>query len=99
MDFNGWKNKETWLVNVWYMDHMPDYFVDMDQFYVEPNELENAITCIAEESEALSQLPAGLLADFISTCWSEVDWHSLADCLNAILTNRGLQLKTCKVNL
>ena len=85
MDYNGWKNKETWLVNVWYMDSMPEYFADMGQFHVEPDELEDAVTYIVEESEALSQLPAGLLSDFINTCWGEVDWYSLADRLNETL--------------
>lgn len=83
--YNGWKNKETWLVNIWYMDSMPDYYAEMDQHHVEPYELEEAVTYIAEECEALSSLPAGLLSDFISTCWGEVDWHSLADHLNDIL--------------
>ena len=80
--YNGWKNKETWLVNIWYMDSMPDYFEVVEQYHVEPNELEEAVTYIAEECEALSQLPAGLLSDFISTCWGKVDWHSLAAHLN-----------------
>ena len=83
--YNGWKNKETWLVNVWYMDHMPEYFADMDQYEVEPNELEEAVTYICEEGEALSSLPSGLLSDFISTCWGEVNWHELADHLNETL--------------
>lgn len=88
MEYNGWKNKETWLVNLWYMDHMPDYFADAGQYHVEPNELEEAVQYIAEESEALSQLPAGLLSDFIQTCWGQVDWHELAEHLNADL-NEG----------
>lgn len=83
--YYGWKNKETWLVNIWYMDYMPVYFEDMDQYHVEANELEEAVTYIAEEGEALSSLPSGLLSDFISTCWGEVDWHSLADHLNDTL--------------
>ena len=80
--YNGWKNKETWLVNIWYMDSMPEYFSEMEQYYVDPKELEEAVTYIAEECEALSSLSSGLLADFISTCWGEVDWHSLAEHLN-----------------
>ena len=83
--YNGWKNKETWLVNIWYMDSMPEYFAEMDQYHVEPNELEETVQYISEECEALSQLPAGLLSDFIQTCWGEVDWHSLADHLNETL--------------
>ena len=69
--YNGWKNKETWLVKIWYMDRMRDYYADMDQYHVEPNELEEAVTYIAEECEALSSL--------------EVDWRSLADHLNDTL--------------
>lgn len=85
--YNGWTNKETWLVNVWYMDSMPEYFADMDQFHVEPNELQESIQYIAEESEALSQLPAGLLSDFINDSWREVNWHELAQALNHTLAD------------
>jgi hypothetical protein len=85
MSYNGWKNKETWLVNLWYMDSMPEYFSDMGQDHVEPEELKDAVVYIAEECEALSQLPAGLLSDFINTCWAEVDWKELASSLNESL--------------
>jgi len=83
--YNGWKNKETWLVNVHYMDNMPEYFADSEQYHVEPEELQETITYIAEECEALSQLPAGLLSDFINDAWSEVDWYELAEHLNHTL--------------
>lgn len=83
--YNGWTNKETWLVNIWYMSAMPEYFVEADDYHVEANELEEAVKYIAEEGEALSQLPAGLLSDFINTCWAEVNWHELADHLNETL--------------
>ncbi len=84
-EYNGWTNKETWLVNVWYLDSMPEYFAEMEQYHVEPNELEEAVTYICEETEALSSLPVGLLSDFIQEGWSVVDWHSLADHLNTNL--------------
>ena len=80
--YNGWTNKETWLVNLWYMPEMPQYFADMEQYEVEPSELKDAVTYIVEECEALSQLPTGLLSDFIQTCWSEVNWNELAEHLN-----------------
>ena len=87
MSYNGWTNKETWLVNIWYMDSMPEYFADMERFQIVPSELRDAIQYISEECEALSQLPAGLLSDFIQTCWSDVDWNELADHLNEILAD------------
>ena len=81
-DYNGWTNKETWLVNLWYMNDMPYYFTTIDQYHAEPKELEEAVTLVAEESEALSILPVGLLSDFINTCWNKVNWHQLADHIN-----------------
>ena len=84
-DYNGWTNRETWLVNLWYMDDMPKYYSDTDQYYVEPNELEEAVTYICEESETLSQITYGLIGDFIRTSWSRVNWHELADALNETL--------------
>lgn len=83
--YNGWTNKETWLVNVHYMDSMPDYYIDMAVYHVDADELEEAVRHIAEECEALSQLPAGLLSDFINDAWSEVNWYELADHLNETL--------------
>lgn len=85
MEYNGWTNKETWLVNIWYMDAIPEYFAEMDQYEVDHSELEDAVTYICEESEALSSLPVGLLSDFIRDAWSEVNWHELADHLNGTL--------------
>ncbi len=87
MEYNGWKNKETWLVNIWYMDAMPEYFAEMEQFAVDASELEGAVTYICEESETLSQLPVGLLSDFIRDSWGEVDWHDLAKHLNFELSS------------
>ena len=86
MEYLGWNTKQTWLVNIWYMEGMAEYFADMDQYHVSQDELEETVKYIAEESEALSQLPqAGLLSDFISTCWYEVDWKTLTDRLNETL--------------
>ena len=85
MEYLGWNTKQTWLVNIWYMDAMPEYFADMDQYHVSQDELEETVKYMAAEYEAMSQLPAGLLSDFISTCWYEVDWATLTDRLNETL--------------
>lgn len=83
--YNGWTNKETWLVNAWYLDEMPEYYAEMDIYHVEAYDLKDNIPGIAEECEALSQLRPGLLSDFISDAWSEVNWQELADHLNETL--------------
>ena len=81
-DYNCWTNRETWLVNLWYMDEMPYYFTTKDQYTVEHQELEEAVISTCETLEGIVDLPCGLVADFLSGCWSRVNWHELADHLN-----------------
>jgi hypothetical protein len=90
---NGWTNKETWLVNLWYMDEMPAYFAEMGQYEVDAIELREAVEYICEEGEALSSLPVGLLSDFIRDAWSVVNWHELAAHLNAELATLDPELE------
>jgi len=85
MEYLGWNTKQTWLVNIWYMDAMPEYFAEMDQYHVSQDELQETVKYIAEESEALSQLGAGLFSDLITDSWNEVDWQTLTDQLNETL--------------
>ena len=85
MEYLGWNTKQTWLVNIWYMDAMPEYFADMDQYHVSQDELEETVKYMAEECEALSQLGAGLFSDLITDCWYEVDWATLTYQLNETL--------------
>lgn len=82
---NGWKNKETWLVNVWYMAEMPDYYADIEQYEVDASQLRDDVEYICLEGETMSKLPAGLVSDFVNMCFNEVDWDALAEHLNAQL--------------
>ena len=76
--YNGWTNKETWLVNLWYGDALPEYFLDCQcREEIDALELREHVQDIAELSAP--ELPAGLLSDFINTCFSDVDWHQLAE--------------------
>lgn len=86
MGYNSWKNKETWLVNIWYMAEMPQYFADIDQYEVQPNELKETIIALAEVREVGYLNESGLIADLLNTCWAEVDWCSLAEHLNETLS-------------
>ena len=80
MTYNGWTNKETWLVNLWWCDALPEFFAeDPDREDVSADEMEEQVRAMVEGCEALSQLPAGLLSDFINTCWAEVNWNELAE--------------------
>lgn len=81
MSYNGWTNRETWLVNLWYGDALADIMLDdPDREAIDYYEAEEWIRYIAEESETLSQPPTnGLLADFLEQCWASVDWRQIAE--------------------
>jgi|14_taG_2_1085336.scaffolds.fasta_scaffold165526_1 hypothetical protein len=67
--YNGFKNKETWLVNLWLGDTLK----------------ECNLLCAEEISEFVHEIvdeerpENGLTSDFISTCLAEVDWRELEE--------------------
>ena len=84
-DYNGWTNKETWLVNLWYGDALLNDYSEIKETEVDACRVEEDIRYIAGECEALSQTQTGLLFDFIEASFAEVDWQQLADSINASL--------------
>lgn len=85
MRFNGWANKETWLVQIWYVADMAAVFLDCERYHVDPSELAEEVEHLAYADAESLLSTAGLLSDFVSNCWAEVDWHELADLLNETL--------------
>ena len=73
---NGWKNKETWLVNVWLGDMINDIVeesgVDPTPDYIE------TLVCDALGGE-LVEGNSGLLADLINCALGEIDYHELSE--------------------
>ena len=72
-DYNGWKNKETWLVNLW----LGDVFT-MDQ--------EDGIDVTAEYIEDQVQMQIensggvdGFIADLLNCSLGEIDYREIAE--------------------
>lgn len=70
--YNGWKNKETWLVNLW----LGDYF---------QQEIDEGQTiCAAHIKDTLNNMLAdlppqwGLFSDLLNCALGEVDCHEIA---------------------
>ena len=87
--YNGWTNRETWLVNLWYGHDIASMLAEDErnaEFGIGANEAEEWVRHIVEESEVLGQPRTnGLLTDFLEGCWSEVNWHEIADALNEVI--------------
>lgn len=78
--YNGWKNYETWLTNLWHGDSLNDYYLDI---FREGN-LTNPVEAddVKDYIESLifdDVLPeSGFIADLVNGAMSEVDWREIA---------------------
>lgn len=63
MTYNGWTNKETWLVNVWFN---PEHVADV-------NHIESMLDDMIEDATD----GAGIIGDFLRMCEAEVNWYEL----------------------
>ena len=69
--YNGWTNRETWLVNIWFMDSQ-DYDETISAEYIE----ELVYEYVYEQIEV-----SGFIADMIDMgC---INWQELADSHNS----------------
>lgn len=73
--YNGWTNRETWLVPLWW-NECPIESVEADT-------KEDAIKSLADQLEdlfrELNETPSnGLMADLISGAVSRINWYEIA---------------------
>tara|TARA_R100001198_G_C5138393_1_gene153357 strand:+ start:175 stop:417 length:243 start_codon:yes stop_codon:yes gene_type:complete len=73
MSYNGWSNKETWLVNLWVGD-----FLTMDQedgITIDAAYIEQVVEDRIEESGSRVN---GFVGDILNCALCEIDYHELA---------------------
>lgn len=71
MSYNGWTNKETWLVNLWLGDNlaeMTEQGKEMDGRYVE-----------AYVSEFIPNIGCPFTSDMLACAMGAVNWDEIAD--------------------
>lgn len=72
MAYNGWKNKETWLVNLWLGDSLT-----MDQeegVEITAEYIETLVEVLVEEADH-----CGFIADLLNCALGEIDYNELAE--------------------
>tara|TARA_R110002012_G_scaffold304183_1_gene507521 strand:+ start:320 stop:640 length:321 start_codon:yes stop_codon:yes gene_type:complete len=72
--YNCWTNRETWLVNIWFMDYLHEELKDYD--YV-ASDRAHYIKDYVEEYIDNSDIPDSFINDLIDI--SRVNWHELAE--------------------
>jgi len=75
MSFNGWTNKETWLVNLWLGDSFQEdmeHGETIDEAYVE--------SFVDEMASAALESPDanGFITDMLNCALGEINYHELA---------------------
>jgi hypothetical protein len=79
-DYNGWTNRETWLVNLW-LDN------DKSQRYFITAAGALSVSDLAAALEdyyasTLPELPAGLYADLLAGAVARINWREIAQKLS-----------------
>jgi hypothetical protein len=82
-EYNGWKNYETWLVNVWLSNDagtVDDMLVNARTFALDTGELAQSIKDYVENmvSELVWQ-EASLAGDLVKAALGEVYWQEIAE--------------------
>lgn len=65
--YNGWSNRSTWLINIWYEPHAKD---DLDWI---KEELEERVGALADSGNVCDNI----LADMLNL--QEIDWDELKE--------------------
>ena len=71
MSYNGWSNKETWLVNVWLGDDLQAHKDDGEPL------TDDYIESIVDDMAAELEFDNGLLRDLLNTAMGEVNYWEL----------------------
>ena len=73
MRYNGWKNKETWLVNLWLRDSLQ---CDLeDGIEVTPCYIEELVEELARD---FYESGNGFMVDLLNCAIGEIDFHEIA---------------------
>lgn len=76
MSYNGWKNRETWLVCLWLGDLFDDDIANGEEIsagYIE-QVVEEMVSALLESPDA-----NGFLVDLLNGALSEIDYREIAE--------------------
>ena len=74
MSYNGWSNKETWLVNLWLGDSLTMLHEEWGDLTAD--DIEQQVEVFVEEC---SGEMSGFIADLLNCALGEIDYHELAE--------------------
>jgi len=86
-EYNGWKNYETWLVNVWFSDNYNEYFLERfrDGELLEPVTWDMVRSYVEDWVDNDINTENGFIVDLVNGAMREVDWRELASHVEEML--------------
>lgn len=79
--YNGWANRETWLVNAWMGDNLVQVAQDLTEAVGRGIPGPEVKGLVLEDIEQ-KLVAAGLLVDLLHTTLNRVDWEAIAAHVN-----------------
>ena len=79
-EYNGWSNRETWVINLWltneecYYHELRDIVKNFDTVDEQAEELEQYVRFIAGADESI-----GITGDLLTTSLGRVSWREIAE--------------------
>jgi len=90
MSYESFKNKETWLLNVWgYIDEIANEWIETEKptgakpMSISADYCLESFTWMVEHT--LKKLPNGIIADFVNDSISTIDWREVAESVKDIV--------------
>lgn len=77
IEYNGWKNYETWVVNMWLNNEELSYYL-LEELKIEPlgtTEKAERLEAVVRELYAYERY--GIVADLVNTAFGRVDWVAI----------------------
>lgn len=79
MSYNGWKNYETWIVNLWLNDDRGTYEYCMELAEQAERDVYTLGKLLEEFVDENNPLTTGMYADLLGGALSEVNYYEIAE--------------------
>ena len=80
-EYNGWSNRETWVVNLW-LGSEPEYYDVISHIIsdFEPDEQPTELEAWVREEFDRLDMGASLWSDLLGTSLGRVNWYEIVEC-------------------